>query len=716
MTRRASFCVAALALAATLLSVAYAAGRPLDSADLWWHMAMGSHYVAEGPWPDGDPLLHTALPEAPIQHEWLFGVVVHAIESGVGFFGLRAVHALSALAILGFAFLLIRREGRNVPVALAGTVIFASLSVWRLAQFRPDLVSIPGAMAIAGLLLLHPGLPSWHRVAWVCLGTALWANFHSLFAIGPALLVAGLIGLALRESLSRIFSVDSDVPDVPDVPAAALATRWSVGLVGSLLLSALNPRGFGQHLTFFTSSSDTAVWLVRDEWTHFNPFVLLPEYGMAVSRFSWLLSDVVVAVFLGLALLAFLRFLRDPSRETLAAADPVRFGLGLAGVVALLVSIRFQWMLIFALLFIVNALRVAVAHRGRSSTQLDVAAAATATLCAGLALTGPLAPSLDTFRPARLSRYFTTPYETSGYYLPGVRFLRESGVEGNLFNAYLMGGFLDYWTSPELRTFIDGRTEHYPPQVVSDYLAVNNGAGAGAAESLTAILERRGVDIFFGVGLPIERRPDRFDPYTTTHLARNPDWTLVERGLDHAIYIRNNPRNRENLDRIARYYASRGVPFDSAGGLDLSRALKEQPDWARAQGLLPVTEQRLQKARTSQHPAARFRALQQLALFRFLVGDLETQIALDREAVAMQPGNKASWRRLTVALALLDRWDEAEGAARRLLEAGPNDMRSRAFATAARSRQRERLLLLPVLTETEAMASVAGRIAPPDAL
>ena len=77
-----------------------------------------------------------------------------------------------------------------------------------------------------------------------------------------------------------------------------------------------------------------------------------------------------------------------------------------------------------------------------------------------------------------MSRYFTTPYETAGYYLPGVRFLREAGVEGNLFNAYLMGGFLDFWTAPELRTFIDGRTEHYPPEVVTDYLAVNNAAGA----------------------------------------------------------------------------------------------------------------------------------------------------------------------------------------------------------------------------------------------
>ncbi len=58
----------------------YAAGGPLKTPDAWFHLKMGEVYVAEGLWPDADPLLHTAHADAPIQHEWLFGVVPHQLH------------------------------------------------------------------------------------------------------------------------------------------------------------------------------------------------------------------------------------------------------------------------------------------------------------------------------------------------------------------------------------------------------------------------------------------------------------------------------------------------------------------------------------------------------------------------------------------------------------------------------------------------------------
>ena len=45
---------------------------------------------------------------------------------------------------------------------------------------------------------------------------------------------------------------------------------------------------------------------------------------------------------------------REPDRARLEACDPVRLALGLASIVALLVSIRFAWLAFFPLLFLLQ--------------------------------------------------------------------------------------------------------------------------------------------------------------------------------------------------------------------------------------------------------------------------------------------------------------------------------------------------------------------------
>ena len=39
-----------------------------------------------------------------------------------------------------------------------------------------------------------------------------------------------------------------------------------------VLLTALNPRGFAQHATFFTESASGDIWLLRDDFLPWNPF------------------------------------------------------------------------------------------------------------------------------------------------------------------------------------------------------------------------------------------------------------------------------------------------------------------------------------------------------------------------------------------------------------------------------------------------------------
>ena len=50
-------------------------------------------------------------------------------------------------------------------------------------------------------------------------------------------------------------------------------------------------------------------------------------------------------------------------------------------------------------------------------------------------------------------------------------FLRDAGLEGNLYNSYFMGGYLAYWLAPTMRVFAAG-TLNYPPSVAADHRAI----------------------------------------------------------------------------------------------------------------------------------------------------------------------------------------------------------------------------------------------------
>ncbi|MFP6661264.1 MAG: hypothetical protein VCB78_07390, partial [Myxococcota bacterium] len=97
------------ALFAAVLMVEWVAAGPIDTSDFWFHARAGETYASEGPWPEADPMLHTAHAEAPVQHEWLFGVAMHAMDVGTGLGGVRVLHGVAVLAIVLAAVAVLRR-------------------------------------------------------------------------------------------------------------------------------------------------------------------------------------------------------------------------------------------------------------------------------------------------------------------------------------------------------------------------------------------------------------------------------------------------------------------------------------------------------------------------------------------------------------------------------------------------------------------------------
>jgi hypothetical protein len=311
------------------------------------------------------------------------------------------------------------------------------------------------------------------------------------------------------------------------------------------------------------------------------------------------------------------------------------------------------------------------------------------------------------------------PYDRWKYHGHVASFLRDSGIEGNLYNSYYMGGFLGYWLAPRLRVFIDGSLR-IPPQVMTDYLSLQAKGGGSADFDATDLLDRYDVDAFVGIGFPTPPLPNRPWRFTARHLEGDPDWILAFRSMQSSVYLRRNERNAENIRRIQAYYAALEVPFDPNTGIDVARVVDESLDFALSHGLLPGNFERLVAASHSARlPGPAF---SRLASAYLAVGLDERALNADSLLMRGQPMASAPRRRRIGALLRLDRAEEALAEAEQLARLQPGDALSRRLIDAARryakldpAERHASLALLPVLSRPEARRLRDSR-APPTPL
>jgi hypothetical protein len=651
-----------LAFAAILVALVALAARPLGTDDTWWHLAMGELYAGGDLWPRSDPLLHTTVLRAPVPHEWLFQVGLAALHDLAGFVGLRVFHGWAmATLVLGVLASCVR-AGRDLSAAALATLVWCTLSWFRLVQLRPELVSFGAILALYALALVRDEPVGRGRAILVLALFVVWVNAHSLFAIGLGLLVAAALGAALEAWLAR------GLPDAGADERAGRALRRAAAFAGLALVAGvvtwLNPRGFEQHATFFTESSGGLIWKIQDDFLPWRPWIWPEARGPAFTRLAWALSNALYALFFVAAARAALRLFRLRSPGALDRLDPVHLGLGAAAFVASLVAVRFHWLSLFPLLYLLRGLRATPARLG---SRWVISAAALGLACA-LPVSGGFAGFAA--EVAREPEGYRADWLDERYAGSGARFLAETQLEGRLYHPFNLGGFLGYWLAPRLATFIDGRLDHVPADVLDDYLILRRTSQSGPTAPLRERLERWGIDVVFADAFAPEWYAKR---HSGVHLRRLPEWILIHASRSHGIYLRRNPRNVENLRRVANYYAARGIAFDPRHGLDVHRALAQAPGWSREQSLVMPNEGAFESWVEHRDPARRRRAREALAGHAWRIGDFERSLTLDGALLAETPEDRDAGFRSLDALLGLGRLAEAVPLADRLAEAHPED-------------------------------------------
>jgi hypothetical protein len=422
-----------------LLSLLRAAAQ-LQDPSTGVHLATGRYILATGIIPHQDLFSFTAAGQPWVATSWLFDVGAALLDriGGLPLFATVCMLVYAAVPLLLYRRML--RMGATLLVALVLTFA-AWLVLMTHALARPDVVTYAlfafflgriddvrtGRRPAASLGLLPPL-------------AALWANLHGGFVL--ALALAGVYaGVAAVRTL-----VTGDPRERRD------AVTFTVLLAALTLATALNPRGFGLHLELVRHVS-AGVGTFVNEWH--SPDFQAPT--VPIQLFELLLLAVILVGAVARERLAWVEitllvvFLHQALHE---ARHVVLFAIVAAPLLAreLSVELAGRWPTLAA-----RWRRVAEEQDAQRSSMLYVPGISA--LFLALAVTGATGfpATFDDLQLSRGAAAFIGAHKE--------RFARP-------FNTDNLAGPLIYGFWPDVRVFVDDRTDVYGAFVADDYVPV----------------------------------------------------------------------------------------------------------------------------------------------------------------------------------------------------------------------------------------------------
>lgn len=303
-----------------ILSLFTMAIRNTLDPDMWWHLRTGQLILEEGI-PKQDPFSFTMNGQPWIAHEWLSEVVMWIVHQPLGLTGLILFFA--AIIALAYFLVYLRSDGR--PYLAAFVVLLAALAGAPLWGVRPQMFNILGAALLVYLLEGFIDQKISSRALWaIPIIIMIWANLHSGYLLGIAILGAYIIGQTVQLLFSSSSFRGMSWPDVG---------RLTIITVVAFLVAALNPNGPAIWIYPFFTLGSGAMQQYIGEWqspdfhlTIFWPFAamfFLGVIGLLASRRRPAFTDVLL--FLGTAMAGFMSARHIPIFSVVAAPVVVRY-------------------------------------------------------------------------------------------------------------------------------------------------------------------------------------------------------------------------------------------------------------------------------------------------------------------------------------------------------------------------------------------------------
>jgi hypothetical protein len=420
------------------------AARPITDPDFWWHLKTGQYLIDTKSIPHTDIFSSLFYGKEWVTHEWLAEAFIYLLYRNLGYVGLITCFAVLVTAAFVVTYRRYSKLGAHPYVSGFALLLgaFSTLPTWGV---RPQMFTL--LLASIFLAILDTCIAGNHkRLFWLIPLTILWVNLHAGFALGLALILLTIIGIALEERLARGESIRMIWSRI-----RALTWVWLI----CLLSVVLNPNGVRIYSYPFETIKSQAMMKYINEWWSpdfhqlmFQPLVLLifTTFGvLALTRKHVSMKDLLLLFATGFAAL---RSARNVPFFALVAT-PI---LANYSWVWIKTQPWAQWLTKPELL----------ASGGTLKILLNIA----------LMIVAPLA--LAVTRVAHTGQT-QTAVNSNHFPVAAVDFMVTHKLPQPIFNEYGWGGYLIWRTYPDYRVYIDGRADVYGDAFLEEFLMVHDG-------------------------------------------------------------------------------------------------------------------------------------------------------------------------------------------------------------------------------------------------
>jgi len=518
-----------LPLGALFGLIVFVTGIEIKDLDLWLHLAMGkfitlNHYV-----PSTD-VLSCTLQGAPwINHEWLFQVIVYNIHTAFGPDGLIKMQTVVVTATMLLLLFLAYHKDRQLLTVFSLLMVF--LVYQQRFTIRPDIYSLLFFTLYIFILSLH--IDKRWAIFSLFIVQVLWVNMHGFFFFGPVFILIGLVSEWIKRSIPLPYAWN-EAGRLTDEEYG----RMKMAFIIVILASFINPLTFKGAwypiATFFSLSGENKVF-----------FDFIQELQRPITA-DTVLDQGRFIYYKVLIFFSFISFVFNRRKMDISA-----FFLWIVFLMFSLKASRNTSFFAFAayLVIITNALQISLGDivplrfTGKKFQYLTEIALKLAiliwivTYCQDIAVRG----YYDFDKYERKSEFGGITQRV--YPDKATDFLIEHNIKGNFFNDFNSGAYLLGRTFPDIKVFIDGRTEVYGGAFFNNYRKIWDNGNAEAFY--------KAADKYNLTGALLNSTTQHIPEGILKHLYQHKEWKVVYFDYDAVIFLKDVPQNRDIIEKFS---------------------------------------------------------------------------------------------------------------------------------------------------------------------
>lgn len=509
--------MAGMGAVAFVLAVAFALSLfEIVNYDFWWILSDGKYVVENMAIPKIDVFRFVSIKEEYkwVDHIYLTGLIFYLIYIAGGFGALSFFKSTVVALTFGLLYLALKQTGKDRLVALA-LVLLAIFAVRFRLLMRPDVLTF--LLFVSTYYIVdryRKGINAPLYLVPVIM--LLWANLHGGYIAGIVLLGTVMAAECCKSMVAGKFGLKpAGIMKLDRLKSLSIC-----GLISALLV-VLNPAGLEVYKPlkrFLLSHTDLATSVATARLGEWQPLSLYHFKGLGICFTS------EYGVVLLLVLISSLFVLKRLDFTDLLLSGGFFY--------ASIVSIRFIPVAVFVMVPFIYRNYCTALDSGLTTSYkraITVIIAVTAITGLGLGIAG-----LST--PPALSAGLGVK---AGKFPEGaVKFIKDNGIDGNIFNTYGIGGYLIWAFYPERRVFMDGRG--LENNNLADYYEMID-----SAEHWKRLEGKYGFDV---VLLANEKKD------FAAHIFSNPEWKLVywdDRGI---VLLKDIPKYRHIIEKKVYLY------------------------------------------------------------------------------------------------------------------------------------------------------------------